>query len=141
MRKEKFVHQVNYSFGGGLTCSMNDFQLSEYIQQRIRKQGKLPLKTAVEKVGLQKDGTWVLGPGIYISSQGFLLDHAESTHIWIGHLYCGPGIAPQYSACNIEVPLSVDPLRRLFSHLQLVMKHNFYPCIMTIGCGALALPF
>ena len=141
MRKDKFIHQINFSFGGGLICSMNDFQLSEYIQQRIRKQGKIPLKIAVDKVGPQKDGTWVFGPGIYVSLQGNLLNDAESSHIWIGHLFDGPGIAPQYSACRIEMPLSIDPLRELFEHVRKVMKHNFYPCVMAIACGALALHY
>jgi hypothetical protein len=57
MRKEKLLQHLNFSFGGGLTCSMNDYQLSEYIQHKIRNyDGKLPLKHAVKMVGPQKDG-------------------------------------------------------------------------------------
>ena len=70
MRKEKFLQQINFSFGGGLTCSMNDLQLSEYIQRRIRNAGKLPLKYAVSNIGVQGDGTWVLGPNVVLNAVG-----------------------------------------------------------------------
>lgn len=97
MKKEWFIHQINASFGGGLTCSLNDYQLSEYVQHRLRRQGKLPVKYAVEKVGPQSNGWWVLGSDVCISSSGKLHDPLESNYIWIGHLYSGPGIAPQHT--------------------------------------------
>lgn len=63
MRKADFMEQLNSSIKeGGLTCSFNDFQLSEYIQQKRRKTGRIPVKHAVEKVGPQSDGSWVLSP-------------------------------------------------------------------------------
>ncbi len=61
-KKDKFMLQLMYSFKeGGLTCSFNDFQLAEYIQQKRRHVGKLELTKAVKQVGLQENGTWVLG--------------------------------------------------------------------------------
>ena len=59
------VLTLNFSYKlGGLTCSFNDYQLAEFIQQRSRSAGKLPVKTAVEHVVPQEDGTWVLGPSL-----------------------------------------------------------------------------
>ena len=90
------MQQLNNSFKeGGLTCSFNDYQLSEYIQQKRRKAGRIPVKRAVERVGPQRDGTWVLSPSAYISDDGLLIDADHSKYMWIGHLYDGPGIAPE----------------------------------------------
>ena len=50
MRKDKFMGQINYS-QGALTCSFNDYMLTEYIQNRRRTAGRLPVKRAVERVG------------------------------------------------------------------------------------------
>lgn len=93
------MQQLNHSFQeGGLTCSFNDFQLAEFIQQKRRKAGKLPILKAVEKVGKQNDGTWVLGPDVYIDAYGTLLDPNQSKYVRVGHLYSGPNIAPQHTA-------------------------------------------
>ena len=36
------MQQLNHSFReGGLTCSFNDLQLAEFIQQKLRSEGKL----------------------------------------------------------------------------------------------------
>ncbi len=93
MKKDKFMLQLNYSFEeGGLTCSFNDFQLAEYIQQKRRHVGKLESTKAVKQVGLQEDGTWVLGPNLYFTPDGELQDVSESCYLWISHLYEGPGL-------------------------------------------------
>ena len=43
------------------------------MQQKPRKAGKLPVKKAVNTVGQQEDGTWVLKPKLYINSLGELV--------------------------------------------------------------------
>ncbi len=78
MRKEQFIRQINYSTEGGLTSFFNDYQLAEFIQHRRRKSGKLPVKHAVEHVGPQADGTWVLGPNLFFDSEGILQDPNQS---------------------------------------------------------------
>ena len=66
MKKEKFMQQLNFSYTeGGLTCSFNDYQLSEFIRHRRRQVGSLPVKKAVEYVGPQSDGTWILGSALF----------------------------------------------------------------------------
>ena len=44
-----------------LQCSFSDRELNEFIQFKKRNTEGLPVKYAVGHVGLQKDGTWVLG--------------------------------------------------------------------------------
>lgn len=111
MKKENMMTPINHSYyGGGLTCSSNDYQLSEFIQMKQRCQGKLPMKRAVIEVGPQADGSWCLGPSFHFSNDSQLLDTDQSKYVWIGHLYDGPGIASCKTACSINLPLSTDPL-------------------------------
>ena len=136
------MQQLNNSFKeGGLTCSFNDFQLSEYIQQKRRKAGRIPVKRAVERVGPQRDGTWVLSPSAYINDDGLLIDADHSKYTWIGHLYDGPGIAPEATACPILLPLSAEPLTVMLKWLQQNMLHNFIPAVLVVGSFAMALHY
>ena len=142
MKKDKFMTQLNYSFGeGGLTCGFNDFQLAEYVQQKIRNSGKLPKIKAVKQVGIQKNGTWVLGPKVYIDASGNLLDPSMSRFVWISHLYEGEGIANAHDACDIHLPLSIDPLRSMIEQLKVTMEHNFMPSLLVLGACAMALHY
>ena len=133
MRKEKFMQQI-----GGLTCSFNDYQLAEYIQHRRRNAGKLPVKMSVDHVGPQPDGSWVLGPSLFIR---VLEDPDESKYAWIGHLYEGPGISHHSTACSIQLPLSSSPLQDLYAWAERKMHHNFVPCMLLAGAGAMALHY
>jgi hypothetical protein len=84
MKKERFMQQINFSHKeGGLTCSFNEYQLAEFIQNRRRKSGNLPIKYAVEHVGPQSDGSWVLGPS---DKFGVLQNPDASKYSWIGNL-------------------------------------------------------
>ena len=142
MKKEKFMLRINFSQSqGGLTCSFNDYQLAEYIQHRRRSAGKLPVKVAVESVGPQLDGSWVLGPDLFFNSQGTLEDPDDSKYAWIGHLYEGPGIAHHSTACSVQLPLSTSPLQDLYAWSKTNMHHNFVPCILLAGAGAMALHY
>lgn len=142
MKKDKFMQQLNHSYGeGGLTCGFNDYQLAEFIQQKRRLAGKLPEGRAVENVGVQSDGSWVFGPNIYISADGEEIDPDECHSVWISHLYKGPGAAHHDSACSIELPLSTEPLHLLLMLLKSIMGHNFIPALMTLGSCAMALHY
>ena len=142
MKKDRFMQLINHSFiEGGLTCSFNDYQLSEFIQQKLRKAGKLPVKKAVNAVGQQDDGTWVLGPNLYMNGQGELVDPDLLKYMWVGHLYEGPNIAPQCTACPVELPLTITPLTHLLQHLRVTMKHNFIPAVLLLGSCAMAMHY
>ena len=142
MKKDRFMQLLNHSYGeGGLTCGFNDYQLSEFIQQKRRKAGKLPKGKAVVKVGPQDDGSWVLGPNIYISSAGEEISPDDSNFFWVGHMYNGPGIAPQNTACSIQYPLMLEPLCNLIEYLMNTMGHNFFPTLMVMGSCAMALHY
>ena len=53
--------------------------------------------------------------------------------MWIGDLYTGVGVAAASEQCDIELPLTTDPLRELLSVLEVTAKHNFLPCLLTIA--------
>ena len=142
MRKTDFMKMINASFpAGGLTCSFQDQQLSEYIQIKYRSAGPLPVKKAVQHVGKQDQSLWVMGPNVHIDSLGNLIDKNNSPYVWIGHLYSGPGVAPQATACNINLPLSVEPLSLMLEGLKQIMQHNYYPSLMVLGACTMAFHY
>ncbi len=142
MKKDKFMQQLNHSFmDGGLTCGFNDFQLAEYVQQKIRSSGRISKTRSVEQVGIQHDGNWVLGPNVYINADGYLVDPNTSQYVWISHLYEGAGIAKATDASVIELPLSTEPLKRMFELLKLTVQHNFMPALLLLGSCAMSLHY
>ena len=141
MRKDRFMQQINSSHEGGLTCSFNDYQLAEFIQILRRRSGALPVKKAVEHVGIQEDGTWVFGPKTFFDRNGSLQDASESKFAWIGNMYEGPGIVNASAACSIPLPLSVDPLLNLLMWLEANMQHNYIPSMLTVGSCLMAFHY
>lgn len=143
MRRLEFMKMLNDSYpSAGLTCSMQDHQLSEYLQTKKRSAARMPEKLAVRNVGQQQDKkTWVFGPNCHIGSDGTLIDESVSPYVWISHLYTGPGVAPRDSACNIELPLTTEPLTMLMEDLNVVMQHNFLPSLLVLGASAMALHY
>jgi hypothetical protein len=142
MRKDRFMQQINFSYyEGGLTCSFNDYQLAEFVQHKRRDSNELATKTAVEHVGPQLDGSWVLGPELFINSEGILQTPSESKYAWIGDLYEGPGIAHHKTACKIDLPLSTNPLQDLYMWAKNNMLHNFIPTMLVAGSCCMALHY
>ena len=141
MQRSDFMRMINESFPGGLTCSFQDAQLSEFIQIKRRRVTHMPEKRVVSVVGPQDENLWVLGPDVHIDSQGKSLSPEESNYIWISDMYCGPGVAPKSSACSIQLLLTTGSMVELINLLQDVMKHNFLPTLLTIGATAIALHY
>ena len=136
------MKMLNDSFPtAGLTCSMQDHQLSEYLQIRKRNTSRLPEKLAVRIVGQQDRNIWVFGPNCHINSDGILVNLDESSYVWISHLYSGPGVAPHQSACNVMLPLDAKALPSLITTLKDVMQHNFIPSLLVLGACAMALHY
>ena len=113
-------------------CLHCDKELNEYIQEKKRAAGDLPLKCAVSHVGLQEDGTWVLGENGYISTQGDSIPMELSHYVWIGHLYQGVGVAANQE-CKIHFPLTTDTLRALLLMLRDSLEHNFIPSVLMLA--------
>jgi len=141
MRKADFMKMINSSFpSGGLTCSFQDSQLSEFIQIKKREK-KIPVKRAVSIVGPQQDNLWVLGRDLFINSDGEKVTAEDSEYVWISDLYDGPGVADVESSCNIRLPLDQSNLRPLLCQLEVTMKHNFFPALLMVGACAMALHY
>ena len=142
MRRLEFMKMLNDSFPtGGLTCSLQDHQLSEYLQIKKRNTPRLPEKIAVKSVGQQDQDVWVLGPDCHISSNGELLTQDESPYVWISHLYSGPGVAPHDSACKISLPLNTQSLPLLMNKLEDIMQHNYVSSLLVLGACAMSLHY
>ena len=56
--------------------------------------------------------------------------------MWIGHLYEGPGIAPNSTSCHIHLPLTTDCLQEVICHLQSLSQHNIIPTLLVLGACA-----
>ena len=111
MQHSDFMRMINESFPtGGLTCSFQNHQLSEFIQIKRRTVTHMPEKRVVSVVGPQDDDLWVLGPDVHINSQGQSISPEKSSYIWISDMYSGPGVAPKSSACTIQLPLATQSL-------------------------------
>ena len=107
-RKQDFMKELSVSYRTAcLHCSLSD---KEYIQDKKRNAGHLPLKTAVSHVGQQEDGTCVMGENGCFSACGESIPMETSRFVWIGHLYQGVGVAANRQ-CKIELPLTTDPLK------------------------------
>ena len=138
-KRSEFMRLLNWSYRVGcLQCSFNDKELNEYIQIKKRKT-RLSRKSAVQKIGKQSNGTWVLGKGISIDSSGDLM--SDSEYIWISDVYCGEGILPSSAACTIDLPLTVNHLYPLLNALYTYMGNNFFPALLVIGATAFVLQY
>ena len=90
IRTKDFLHEINQSCRiGTLTCGFPDKELACYFQNRKRIHGPMKTQFAVQTVGLQEDGSWVLGKDCIFDEDGKKLDQSTSNYIWIGHLFRG----------------------------------------------------
>lgn len=122
-----------------LQCSFTDKELGEFIQFK-KQHSELQKKKAVELIGLQPDGSWVLASDVCLSSEGKMINISENQYLWISDLFSGPGIPSSSERCTIELSLNSDPLRYLNS-LLIHMDHNFMPLVLTISSVILALHY
>ena len=110
-----------------LQCSFTDKELAEYIHYKKRNAAHLPRKYAVTVVGKEPDGSWVFSSDVHLTYTGDITDPASSEYTWIGHVLRAPGVAVNAQQCNIELPLTTDPLCALLQTLRVRMCHNFIP--------------
>lgn len=56
-------------------------------------------------------------------------------------MFEGVGIADNSLQCAIRLPLCTQPLQRLMGKLKIHMKHNFFPCLLTMAGTVLSLHY
>ena len=82
-KRSEFLRVLNWSFRKGcLQCSFSDKDLNDYIQFK-RRNSLVIKKRAVQHIGRQKDGTWTLGHGLYISKKGSQINDVDCDSVWI----------------------------------------------------------
>ena len=143
---------INYAVkdGGFLTCSFRDNEFGDFLLFKKRTASQLPLKTAVSHSGLQLSSSrevmpgsvWMLGPDIIIGKDGKPIDPKESNFVWISHLDCrSTGQAATAAPVSICHPLGSSGLHQLIDAIGSIMGHNFYPAILALGSGVMALHY
>lgn len=123
-----------------LNCTLSDKELGEYLQQKKRVM-ELPKKYAVQRVGLQEDGTWVFSSSVHLSSCGQIIEASHSSYIWIGRVYSGAGVASRVDECTITLPLTSNPLQELLQRMKSLLKHNFMPAVMVMASTVMSLHY
>jgi hypothetical protein len=137
------MSSINGSCEGGLTCSLDNREVTQFWQVKKRKAGQIPKKRAVATVGKQHDNnTWVLSHTLQIAGDtGSEININESSYIWLGHLTQSRGIAPNSDAIIISGSLSTEGLHSIIGALHGVMRHNFAASLMVLGCSCMALHY
>lgn len=142
-KHQDFISSINGSCEGGLTCSFDNKEVTQFWQFKRRKSGKIPQKRAVATVGKQdNNNTWVLSKDLQISQfNGEAINPADSKYIWLGHLLQSKGIAANANAIYIPGPLTTDGLHALIETMHTVMCHNFSASLMVLGCACMAMHY
>lgn len=109
--------------------------------QQKKRSIHLPKKNAVQVIGKQPNGEWILGGSLCISSKGTLLPESECENVWISDIFIGNGIPSPSASCTLTPPLSTSTLQPLVKALEVHLAHNFYPCLLLIGSAALVLHY
>ena len=132
---------LNLSYRVGcLQWSFTDNEMNEFIQLKKRSL-TLSKNNAVQLVGKQPDGTWIVGGGICISTEGVQILESDSSFVWISDVFQGVGIPSPATACRISVPLTTGTLQPLLSTLADRLCHNFYPTLLVLGSAILVLHY
>lgn len=139
-KKSDFMKILNWSYKVGcLQCSFSDKELNEFIQLK-KREIDLPKRNAVESMGRQNDGMWILGE-VCIAPNGEETSKLSCENVWISHIFSGTGIPLLSSACTISLPISTSSLSSLLNTLQKHLSQNFYPTLFFLGASAMALHY
>ena len=84
-------------------------------------------------MGVQEDGTWVVGENGCISPKGEIIPIEGSRYIWTSNVYSGVGVADAAQQCKIELPLTSDPLKGLLGILREASQNNFIPSLLLMA--------
>lgn len=142
-KHHEFISSINGSCEGGLTCSFDNREVTQYWQYKRRRSGKLTQKMAVATVGRQADNTtWILSKELQISEEGGqAINPQESNYIWLGHFMQSRGIASNTNAIYIPGSLTTDGLHLLIETMHKIMGHNFSASLMVLGCACMAMHY
>ena len=73
--KNKFIDQINYSFGGGaMSCGFESNNHVAFFIQFLKRNSSLPLKDAVTISGRQPSGIYAMNSECFIDANGKKID-------------------------------------------------------------------
>lgn len=146
-KKNDFVTQLSASFGsGGLMCSFNDKELTQYIEYKRRtfKRTNREKKQGVLTIGKQPCGKiWVLAENCFIDCNGQL--SKDHVYVWLKKLvtygHTQKDLMLEDLKCSIFKPLSTANLESLLQSLETCLGHNFLSGLLLMGAGAMAFHY
>ena len=153
-RKCDFINQLSSSFGsGGLSCSFNDKDLTQYItwkRKHFHKNQPSPSeKQGVLQLGKQPCGKiWVLSPNCFLDENG---RQDSKDYIWLKNMpaigsQLGREISLEEIACDIYQPTadfrsSGTLFKTLLSNLKSCLQHNFLSAVLLLGGSTMAFHY
>ena len=143
-RKDRFISQVNYSFGSGrMDTWFNDRDLSEFLNflKKVECVQPLPIRKAATIIG-KPSGTdvWVLGDGIIINENG--KESPESEFVWLDQALIEESVIPSDDLLpSIRCPLKPDPLKKLNEYLIVCARHNYISSLLVIAGVVMSLHY
>ena len=146
-KKNEFVTQLSASYGsGGLMCSFNDKELTQYVEwkRRIFNSTEREEKKGVLTIGKQPCGKlWVLAEDCCIDNNGELC--IDYIYVWLKKLvtygHAHKELMLEDLKCSISKPLSTENLKPLLQSLEICLGHNFLSCVLLMGAGVMAFHY
>ena len=141
--KEKFMQQINTSFGsGGMFLSFNNKELTEFVQY-LKQGGSLPIKKAATHIGRQKGCLIWVFKDFLVSAEDGILPLQSAPYLFLGQQMLGDDRSKLHmnNLCpEIMLPLDDAPLKQLTHLLDVCMKHNFVPALIATRSYSYGFP-
>ena len=136
------MRMMNQSCGGGnFTCSINDREMSEYIQYR-KREDPVDVKSVATVLGEQPNGNiWILNKECYLDEDGSILDPSDSPFYWLSDHISNPAISPAGSSLVVKFPLKTTILHDLISTIFPVMEHNVISPLFRLGASRMSFHY
>ena len=143
-KEAEFIYQLNTTFGsGGLVCSFNDNELTQYIiwKRKMFHSQDMLAKEGILRLGMQPCGKmWAFSDKIFIHEHGLITTTHQYAWLAMGARALAASqkeITLDDITCDIKEPLSTSSFKDLLVKLKLCLKHNFLSCILLMGGGAM----
>ncbi len=104
------MSQLNNSFGsGGMSLALSEPQFSHFFQYLKGDMSGLPIVKAVNHIGDQGDGVWVLNKSTHINASGVVVEKCNQEYVWLMEALA-TCISIQSIVPSIQTPLSSNIL-------------------------------
>lgn len=142
--KNKFIDQVNYSFGGGgMTCGFESNNHVAYFIQFLKRNTNLVTKDAVTISGRQLSGTYALNSKCFIDENGKKIeDETLISHVWLNReaIFDSDKIIMDDVTAKVD-RVGTDTAVDFFISLKKCLNHNFLPGLLVVSGGLMSFHY